>query len=121
MSDAALITIKRAVLRNDDDRLYYIYEIQEDGSRRPIGRGYPHSTSCYAHLGRIVSAEALDDDLDDSLEALLRAHVDEANDRRANFFNFGMTQAEGMIRSKTSKGILITTLQPDGVFSHLWK
>lgn len=61
MSDAmtSAITLKRrTVARNATNGLYYIFEFKDElNGFINVGRGYPHSTSCYAHLGRIVSKE----------------------------------------------------------------
>lgn len=49
----------RAVVRNRFDKLYYLYEYVQGYSWQPIKdeRGYAHSTSAYARLGRITSQE----------------------------------------------------------------
>lgn len=63
MTDARTINLpRRTVRRSAVDNLYYIYYwtnqewLQVEGER-----GYPHSTSCYARLGRIVAHESLED------------------------------------------------------------
>lgn len=65
MSDAERATInvtlmRRAVIRSGFDRLYYVYEWSGHQWER-TGRGYTHSTSAYAHLGRIVNQESQED------------------------------------------------------------
>lgn len=64
MSDATQISLSmvttpcRAVIRNGHNKLYYVYEYAQGYGWQPLDdHGYPHSTSAYAHLGRIVSAE----------------------------------------------------------------
>lgn len=55
------ITIKRrAVFRNGNDNKYYIHEYK-DGSWIEVSKGYPHSTSAYAQLGRIINRECQSD------------------------------------------------------------
>jgi hypothetical protein len=51
---------RRAVIRSSVDRLYYVYEWSGFQWER-AGRGYSHSTSAYAHLGRLVNEESQKD------------------------------------------------------------
>lgn len=61
MSDATTYQAKRrAVMRNGVHKLYYVYEFDGTGYVE-ASRGYPHSTSAYAKLGRITNAEAQKD------------------------------------------------------------
>lgn len=58
MSDATITLNRRTVLRSAVDNLYYIYEWSGHGwLQMDDARGYPHSTSCYARLGRITAEE----------------------------------------------------------------
>lgn len=61
MSDAILTinVMPRAVMR-DVDHLYHVFEWEPGYGWRQIkdGKGYPHSTSAYAALGRIANREA---------------------------------------------------------------
>ncbi len=53
-------TPARAVIRGAGlDRMYYVFEYVLNEGWRPIEpvRGYRHSTSAYAHLGRMVNNE----------------------------------------------------------------
>lgn len=49
----------RAVIRNGHDKLYYVYEYVLGFGYSPVLplRGYAHSTSAYAQLGRITNRE----------------------------------------------------------------
>lgn len=64
MSDAkkiaTVILPARAVIRNRFDRLYYLYEYVQGSGWSPIEseRGYAHSTSAYARLGRITNQDS---------------------------------------------------------------
>lgn len=123
MSDA-LITAKRIVRRNPSDRKYYIYEVQENGSEQRTGRGYPHSTSCYAHLGRMVSNEAeaeMPTDDEKRQSELFEEHCTEATRKKAQFFNLGWAQGEDFIHSKTDQGRLYSQYEKDGSISHRWE
>lgn len=58
MSDelSANVTVRRRkVMRLDG--MYHIAMLTEEAGWIVDGRGYPHSTSAYAKLGRIVSQE----------------------------------------------------------------
>lgn len=63
MSDAkqlAIVTLPaRAVIRAAN-KMYYVYEYVIGSGWTPIkdGKGYPHSTSAYAALGRITNRES---------------------------------------------------------------
>lgn len=64
MTDERIETVNaplRAVRRDAQDKLYYVCEYvhtgQGSGWRHVTERGYVHSTSCYAQLGRMVSRE----------------------------------------------------------------
>lgn len=50
---------KVIVQRSGSDNLYYVC-IFRDGYWSEISKGYPHSTSAYAKLGRIVNKATLD-------------------------------------------------------------
>lgn len=51
-------TPARVVIRNAEDRLYYVYHFVVGEGWEPIlGRGYRHSTSAYAALGRMVNRD----------------------------------------------------------------
>lgn len=59
MSDESLHTTARmAVIRNGKDKMYYIYAYTLTDGWVPVTRGYKHSTSCYAALGRSASRKA---------------------------------------------------------------
>lgn len=59
MSDETVTLKRRIVARNPVDRLYYIYEFLGNLPAFIDGeRGYRHSTSAYARLGRITSEES---------------------------------------------------------------
>lgn len=45
----------RVVKRNPRDKLYYVYQRARVEGWKTVSKGYPHSTSCYAQLGRIVN------------------------------------------------------------------
>lgn len=49
----------RAVLRDGVNKLYYVYEYKQGYGYEKVQpeRGYRHSTSCYAQLGRITNRE----------------------------------------------------------------
>lgn len=47
----------RAVIRDGHSKMYYVYD-WDGRSWNKLSRGYVHSTSAYAHLGRIVNHEA---------------------------------------------------------------
>lgn len=49
-----MTTVRRKVDRDPRDRLYYVREC-EGNYWVKISRGYVHSTSCYAYLGRLTS------------------------------------------------------------------
>lgn len=57
MSDATKITINRYEVRKLDDGKYYVIMLSKDAGWIKDGRGYNHSTSAYAKLGRIFSRE----------------------------------------------------------------
>lgn len=63
MSDVETATMRvdapaRCIVR-EHNKLYYVAEAQLDGTYETTGRGYPHSTSAYAQLGRIVSRDTM--------------------------------------------------------------
>jgi hypothetical protein len=51
-----------------------------------------------------------DDEMDPAQQALWEAHEKEAERAGAEFWNFGWGETEGSIASKTSRGVLTTTL-----------
>lgn len=57
MSDAAKITINRYKVERLDDGKYYVIMLSQDSGWIQDGRGYHHSTSAYAKLGRIFARE----------------------------------------------------------------
>lgn len=60
MSDANFVKlIRRTVQRDKASKLYHVYEAMSTGEWKPVTRGYAHSTSAYAKLGRITAAESL--------------------------------------------------------------
>lgn len=48
------------------------------------------------------------------------AHITEAADKGAEFYNWGWFSSRNRIESKTDKGILVTIRNADGSFSHEW-
>jgi hypothetical protein len=48
------------------------------------------------------------------------AHITEAVDKGAEFWNMGWFFSRNRIESKTDKGILITQRNANGSFSHEW-
>ena len=49
-----MVVVRRKVDRDPRTRLYYVRECQGDYWVK-ISKGYVHSTSCYAYLGRLTS------------------------------------------------------------------
>lgn len=52
---------RKVVTRDSIDKLYYVMErVKMPGGIfwQKVSRGYPHSTSCYANLGRLVAHES---------------------------------------------------------------
>lgn len=52
-----ITTRRRVVFRNPKDSLYYVLERNKQYGWVTISKGYAHSTSCYAKLGRITNEE----------------------------------------------------------------
>lgn len=52
-------TKRKVVWRNPEDSLYYVLERNDSQTKDwvVLSKGYRHSTSCYANLGRIISKE----------------------------------------------------------------
>lgn len=59
MSDDKITLPKRIVQRNGSDNLYTVCEMQS-GYWEEISKGYPHSTSAYAKLGRLTQRDTLE-------------------------------------------------------------
>jgi len=58
---------------------------------------------------------------DPMTDKLLRSHEAEAGKRRARFYNYGWSQVENGICSKTSKGKLSTWINPQTMHvGHKW-
>lgn len=51
--------ILRFVWRDPQDKLYYVIERTATPSWKKVSKGYPHSTSCFAKLGRLTQNDAL--------------------------------------------------------------
>lgn len=47
----------RAVLREPAGRLYYVHEKDPNGNWPAVSKGYPHSTSAFAALGRLTQKD----------------------------------------------------------------
>lgn len=54
-------------------------------------------------------------------DALIDAHMAEAESKGAEFYNLGWASGEDFTHSKTDKGRLFTQLNSDGSFSHEWE
>lgn len=125
MAEKVVILPRREVQRISPlDRNYAVFEMEEDGSWRQISKGYPHSTSCYAKLGRITAAESRavePSDFEKSVDAMIQAHCLAADKRDAEFYNLGWAQGDDFIESKTSQGRLYTSRNADGSYSHTWR
>lgn len=42
-----------------DDRYYQVFEIQKDGTWKAVSKGYRHSTSAFAALGRLTQKDVV--------------------------------------------------------------
>lgn len=63
MSDSTITIPKRRIVRIGNsskpsrDDLWFVVEKNDDGTWGEISKGYPHSTSAFAVLGRITQKE----------------------------------------------------------------
>lgn len=57
ISQATVVPVHRRTVMRLDDGLYYVVLFTDEAGWSVDGRGFPHSTSAYAKLGRIVNRE----------------------------------------------------------------